>query len=536
MSGWVIPGDPDQVEELSNHFRATCSLVGQANDTLRALASSGDWSGWRGGAAEAFASKLGALPGLLDRAWASYNHAAWTLWEYGNELRDLQATLASTLSQLDEAQSSLTNLQASQQHAHEYAVDPTSFAGQISSAQGNVEALVAQLNRLCQESFPALVAQCVARLKEAERLGISNDLESDYQLYVSDDVASFVGQVAVGVGKLLYDVVLKSLIDLPGALLQLIEHPSWEHLSTVLGDLAAVLGLVMLVIPGLGEAALAGWVLAGLDVATMGTEAVAVITGEKGASWLDVGLDGVAVAADGLTFVAGIAHEGADSGDEALEVAWKRSEDAERVAKNAADMGLDATGLEQLARRRSDEWLNAVVNGREEDSASSLFHEAWRKSAVAGILDTAGELKNAFMHAPGETLSELSGALHDSASELPGWLEGSAADLTRRALDSVTGLPDALRTAGGDLHTVATGTLGHLSDIVHDPLAAARDAGSALRQSDPVTRILTGGLPADALHSPGAIRLYRVNYRLSLTATTVNVGAGVTHALTDPGS
>lgn len=345
--------DPDTIEQISSHYRDVCTTIGSANNQLRAI--SRDWTEWTGQAADAFAQHINELPSRLDRAWASYDHMAWALWQYGNDLRPIVSQLLSLSNRIEDERYNVEALRA----AHDRAVqanDPNaaSLATRLDDAQSQLDDLQRAASGLVDD-MRGRSDWMVGEVQTALDRGIRNDVGSMWSRYGVQDVGATAVHIVV-------NVVWKSIHDLPGHIADFARHPSWDNAAKIAGDVAGILAVASLVIPGLGEA-LMGVALV-LDVAKLGLDTAAVVSGETH-DWRSVAGDVIGLATDG---VGAVAIRGAKAGDEVLAEATQESETAFIGMRIAPATGEDSMAA-MLKYARAEGTRQALVDG--EDAAVS---------------------------------------------------------------------------------------------------------------------------------------------------------------------
>src|ERR1700744_3701154 len=100
----LLSASPSEVASLAAQFRR----VAQQAETSAAALRGGDGT-WTGGAADAFRTQLGKLPGDLDKVQQSYGEVAQALDTYEAELGTLQSQFRSLSTQLSDARASLSS-------------------------------------------------------------------------------------------------------------------------------------------------------------------------------------------------------------------------------------------------------------------------------------------------------------------------------------------------------------------------------------------------------------------------------------------
>lgn len=304
----LIKGDPDAVAQLSAHFRQICDVMSSARDKIHAIRSDSTTSQWFGMSADAFRDKLGDLPGQLDKAVASYDEMAWCTWRYENTLRSLQSQLIPVESRWEQATRDLASIQ-SQQAASANPTDP-SWDQKMQPAKDEIASALQEANRL-GAGFQEAVSQCTQAIDEASSKGIPPDSMWSHFTGALGDVAGVVVNVVEDVGGVLVKLG-KECLDLPGALVNFVEHPSWESFNRVVEDATAVLTIAALV---LGVGALAG-VAEGFVASAQGFVQIAMVVDnsakvgvdiEQRKMWPDFALDMVSLSTSALSSYAKLA-------------------------------------------------------------------------------------------------------------------------------------------------------------------------------------------------------------------------------------
>ncbi|WP_410637328.1 putative T7SS-secreted protein [Amycolatopsis sp. lyj-346] len=291
------PGDLDGVTDLAGKYRAVGDDLTEADDSLRRIVRK--QGVWQGEASEAFARRVGPLPGYLDGAAKSMSRAADALEAWAHTLGDLQKRAAELEARADAAARAaeqaranpdlaLANRTFPDQQSLRLAQRLLDNAGQqlqtaIDGCQ-NVQAAAKQLQREHTDAA-ARVAEQLRKAKELapdepdllDQLGdavggaladLSNTLADRV-----DEAWNFVQDHAEVVSKV--SDVVGDLGNALGVLGDFLPEPA----GTVVGAVAGELGLAALA--GHGAAALAG-----ADVApeTLVFDAAGVVTTLIGAA------------------------------------------------------------------------------------------------------------------------------------------------------------------------------------------------------------------------------------------------------------
>jgi hypothetical protein len=128
----LIPGNPDQVEQLAARLTRFAHGAGTASVRLTTL----DSVAWSGLAAELFAQVVGDVPAHLGRAGSVFAVAARALSEYAEALREAQAEAAEAVRMVEQstAESAAAD-QAAAQLRVQRARDAVAEAGQLAAAR-----------------------------------------------------------------------------------------------------------------------------------------------------------------------------------------------------------------------------------------------------------------------------------------------------------------------------------------------------------------------------------------------------------------
>jgi uncharacterized protein YukE len=104
----LLASDPGEIAALASGFH---KVAEQARTAAAGLRGAQNDATWTGGAADAFRSQVGKLPGDLDKVQQSYGDVAHALDSYGHALGPIQTQFRSLASELHSAQSSLSSAQ-----------------------------------------------------------------------------------------------------------------------------------------------------------------------------------------------------------------------------------------------------------------------------------------------------------------------------------------------------------------------------------------------------------------------------------------
>jgi uncharacterized protein YukE len=95
----LVPGEPDEVEQLAATMTRIAVTAGDAGTTLSTL----DAEVWTGESAQVFQGAIGDVPTRLTRAAGAFGAAAQALTAYGRALREGQATAAGAVRMVEQA-------------------------------------------------------------------------------------------------------------------------------------------------------------------------------------------------------------------------------------------------------------------------------------------------------------------------------------------------------------------------------------------------------------------------------------------------
>jgi uncharacterized protein YukE len=312
----LLSSQPPEVWSLASQFRRVAS---EAEGTASGLRSAQNDAHWSGAAATAFRSKIGKLPGELDKVNSSYGAVADALSGYEGQLAPIKSEFTQLAEQLGSARSNLngaqTQLSGAQSSLHDATsaphAKPSSPAVQdahhaVSVAGGNVSRLRGDVSGLesrgyqLLDSFDRMRTMCYWKVISAAGQAPSES----FWHHAWHDVTNWMsdaGHFIAAIGK----TVWTGVTGLPGAVVDFVEHPSWKTFGKLAEDLA-ITATVVLMVTGAGEMLLPEE-MAAADM--LGTAAE--------------GADTVASAAG----TAGTASEVGQAGDDALHGNWKMAAD-----------------------------------------------------------------------------------------------------------------------------------------------------------------------------------------------------------------
>jgi hypothetical protein len=345
---FTVP-DPDSVASLSASFRTVCINIGDAQHQLSALGSPQAWGEWTGQAADAFGRSVGVLPHQLGQAWQSYNTVACALADYAGELSPVVAALGTLAFQAEEAEGTLRATVAAREQAIHQGQDPaaTGWNSRLQDAEAAIKAIEDRLSSLLGQTGE-LSAECVALIRQAQHEGIQNNAITDFQRYVLQDAADpYVHAELAGLrfGRtVLDDLFVKPFVSLDRDIRKFHEDPSFETLGVALEDLGAVLAIVAILVPGLGE------FVAPVLLAAVVSESVAEVTHESGASWGQVGM---AALSFGLVGTGAVLGRGVDADSGYMSDAFdERDLDQMQGLADGTDARVSASALWNTGLRR----------------------------------------------------------------------------------------------------------------------------------------------------------------------------------------
>jgi hypothetical protein len=289
------------VDALSDIIRQYSQIADEAQQSARFLRDKSSDVPWQSQAATAFYKTVGKVPSDLDTVHDDYSTVSGALATYLGVVEDVQSPVVSILTQLQEKhdalttaqgtlssdQSTLNGLKSTQrnppatQTAAELSTANTaiSHAGSnVSTASSAVSSIQGEITELQTTGRHLVEEYTTARSKAVSTIhgAAHNAPHESFWDHVLGDVENVVKQgliisatmlfgpmVGKYVGEFAYDVVkgvvgvVKNAADLPGAIVNVVEHPgslhAWERLGT---DTVAAATIVLLV-TGVGEGLLA---------------------------------------------------------------------------------------------------------------------------------------------------------------------------------------------------------------------------------------------------------------------------------------
>jgi hypothetical protein len=381
LSEWITLPDPDSVASLSNHYYGVCTTLADTKSQLSSIGSPQDAARWTGLAADAFAARLGALPGELEQAWQSYNAVARALSGYSSNLRPVVAALRSLAAQAEEAQGTLNATQAARDQA--VRTGPESAVAvwntRLAEAKAAVSGLAQRRSSLLAE-LDQLSGECARQIRQAAPESVHQDLLSDLKRYAVDaahlywraekDTLHFDFMVA----KDLYYQPFDSLYDD-------FKKGDWDpkkwdaaKWGKILSDVSGALGLVALIIAPIPGLDFADGILIpaamGFGLAAAGFTTAARLKHEQGATWTDVAVDvgGVVLMGSGNAIGQGLKLSPLADSDDAVAEGKSVWETGAKNFFNLSDADKSATTI----GARIDDAFDADGNlGVDEDTPSS---------------------------------------------------------------------------------------------------------------------------------------------------------------------
>jgi len=380
-AGRLLSSDTGEIASLASGFH---TVADQARTAAAGLRGAQNDATWTGGAADAFRSQVGKLPGDLDKVQQSYGDVARALDAYGHGLGPIQTQFRSLASELQSAQSSLSSAQSQLSTAksdlntatsapHATSTTPAvvdahnavqSASGSVGRLSDEVSGLQSRGMRLLDE-FDTIRGQARSAVSGAAGIAPSQSWFSS----VMHDVGNFVEGVAKGIGKSVWDLVSGK------AVINFIEHPSWKTFGELAKDVAVTASLVAMVAAPFAAPEIAeGDALAvGADAAAEGAADASAGAGEAAAGDAAAG-DGASAFANGARTVSNGANKvvtagglGASASDAAQ---GKWGEAAVDLAFTAGpNLGHVPTGLGDV-KTFGDQFSNALGIGERQAEAA----------------------------------------------------------------------------------------------------------------------------------------------------------------------
>jgi len=414
LGQWITLPDPDSVASLSNHYYRVSTTLADTKSQLSAIGSPQAAARWTGLAADAFAGRLGALPGELEQAWQSYNAVARALSGYSTNLRPVVAALRSLAYQAEEAQGTLNATQAARDQAARTGQESATgvWNTRLAEAKAAVSVLARRRSSLLTE-LDQLSAECVRQIHQAAPETVHQDLLSDLKRYALD-AGHLIVRAEYDTGRFEF-MVAKDLFYQPfDSLYDDFKKGDWNPTNwdaarwgKVLEDISGVLGVLAIVcapVPGLDAVLALGAI--GFGVAATGAEIIGASKGEKGASWADVAFDAGGAVLMGSGHVVGEGLKLAD-GPEAKVSAKSLWQSGNGHFFNLSDPDPDTKVILQkpltvhdpipVYKGAVDSYLHAGVDGDSAASQKVAEHVEWgidRAGNAVGVGQTEYDKKS----------------------------------------------------------------------------------------------------------------------------------------------
>jgi uncharacterized protein YukE len=266
--------DPASVTALARSFRNVSEYLAGLQDTLQTLSTPGAWGEWTGVAADAFGQSIGHLPADVANVAHAYGQVAMALQEYASELEPVVGALRALAFQADDADHALILTQRTRDQVIAQGQDPvaTGWDARLADATAAVSVLHGQLTRELNE-LDTLSGRCAGQITAAKpgKPGkslfgsladdLGKDLVDPLEHAATDVGRAYAGLVenewqaaqeiahgAVEAGRIGAYVVdalyIHPFTDLGPALAAFAQKPSAENLGRLLGDTAAVVGII----------------------------------------------------------------------------------------------------------------------------------------------------------------------------------------------------------------------------------------------------------------------------------------------------
>ena len=261
----LLAADPYEVASLASQFRRVAT---DAQTAIHGLQGAHNDANWTGEAADKFRSKLGKLPGDLQKVAQSYGDAATALTTYGNHLEPLKSQFQQLAPQIQTAQTNVSNAQGNLSTAKgslttasnakgAKPTDPSvtsaktavsTAGGALTRAQGDLSGLDGRANHILDE-FDTLRGQARSAISSAA--GIAPQDNSSW----FSSLCSAVGNFMKGAAKFIAAAAVSvwhAAERLPGDFTYLCTHlddlKAWSKFAGDLGTVAGAVALVAAVI------------------------------------------------------------------------------------------------------------------------------------------------------------------------------------------------------------------------------------------------------------------------------------------------
>jgi hypothetical protein len=306
----LLAADPGEVASLAGAFH---NVAAQAQTAIGGLHGAHNDATWTGGAADAFRSQLGKLPGDLAKVHQSYGETASALDGYGAQLGPLQSRFRSLSSQISSTQSSLTTAQGNLSTAQNNLTTATSAphakpsspavinahtavqnaSGSVGRLQGDLSGLQGQAFRVLDE-FDSVRGHARSRVSSASGVAPSQSFWGGVMGAIGNFMSG-AGHFFAATGKFIAKMatgVYDAAVSLPSDIAAVYDHPgdlkAWSKLGgdlgTVAGAVAVVAAVIVCPLDALGfEGAAAAFATADTVATGAGLAATAGKTGVDGA-------------------------------------------------------------------------------------------------------------------------------------------------------------------------------------------------------------------------------------------------------------
>ena len=390
----LLSSDTGEIAALASGFHTVAEQARTAASGLRGAQNDATWTG---GAADSFRAQVGKLPGDLDKVQQSYGDVARALDSYGHGLGPIQTQFRSLASELQTAQSGLSSAQSQLSSAKSNlstatsAPHATSTTPAVVSAHNAVQSASGSVGRLSDEvsglqsrgmrlldEFDTIRGRARSAVSGAAGIAPSQSWFSS----VMHDVGNFVEGVAKGIGKSVWDLVSGK------AIINFIEHPSWQTFGELAKDVAVTASLVAMVAAPFAapEIAAGDAVAVGADAAAEGAAGAAgeaaAGAGEAAAGGTAAG-DGASAFASGARTLSGGANKVVTAGglaassSDVAQGKWGAAA-VDLVFTAGPNLGHIPTGLGDV-KTFGDQFSNALGVGERQAEAA---HEG-----LAGLQD-----------------------------------------------------------------------------------------------------------------------------------------------------
>jgi uncharacterized protein YukE len=352
----LLNTSPSELDGLASFFQR---VAGEARNASSGLQGAHGDETWTGGAASAFRTQLGKLPGDLSNVEQSYSDVASALRTYSSQVEPIRSQFQTVYNQLQSAQGNLTsaqgglqtaqgNLSSAQNAPKAKPSDPAvkSATTAVGTARGTVNRLQSEVTGLdthgCHllDEFDTVRGACSSAVKRAgDRAPQHHSSFFGSICHIADDVGHFVAKAGEAIG-----ASFKNVFD-GHDIMAFIEHPSWKTFGQLARDVATVASVV-----AIAAAPFAAPELLGADATEAGAEGAA-----------EAGADG---AADGATDGAAGAGEGAGDGASGGKSTWQSfREGAARVNSQGTNVARAANVYSVESDIGQGDYKGALIDG-----------------------------------------------------------------------------------------------------------------------------------------------------------------------------